>query len=182
MEATATKPIKHHKQKELNPDDVKTSQPSSIDLGIPGEDGVFVRPEPQPIEGVGKPLSPDQATELLFNEEPVTIRAEMSNDPNAAMHIMASVNGKGAEAYIEGLGWQEMKWVPVGIDVIVKRKYLAVWLSSKVMSVTLTPDKADGSQPRNQLNRRYSQAYLITIVKDTPKGHEWARRLINQGR
>jgi hypothetical protein len=121
----------------------------------------------------------EYAEELRFNEDPVTIIAHTSADPNAPLYIEGWVNGRGVERWLEGLGWCEVKFIPVGEPVTVKRKYVEQWLRGRTVGVQTVEDKADGSEPRNMLRRIVSGTHTIQIVEDrNPRGAEWARRLM----
>ncbi len=169
-----------HGRRELHPNMEPPDQPSALDLGMGNTP--FTRPTPPEVQVSDKPLEHDFATQLAFNENPVTILANPSADPNAALYIEAWVNGKGVERWFDGIGWVEVKFIPVGEDVIVKRKYLEVWLRSKTMGVHTVEDKADGSEPRNILRRTVSNGHSISIIEDKhPLGREWAKRIMRQG-
>lgn len=176
MEAVASKPIKRA-SKILEPDEEKIPQPSDVHLGL-GETP-FVRPDPVELAVAETPLVPSQAEGLAFNEEPVMIMVNPSDNPDAALYIEAWVNGKGVERFLEGLGWAEVRFIPVGEEVIVKRKYLEVWLRSKTMGVHTPQEVADGQEPTNPLRRTFSRTHSISILEDkNPKGREWARQMM----
>lgn len=161
--------------KELEPDTEKLDQPSPLDIGL-GVDP-FVRPDPD-IHVAETPVTLDYAGMLAFNEEPVTIEIPASSDPFAPLYVEAWVNGKGIERFLEGIGWTEVKFVPVDTPVTIKRKYLENLLRSKKMNVMTIPDKADGSEPRNLVNRTYSRTHAIRIIEDrNPRGTEWAKAM-----
>lgn len=165
----------------LEPDDQKVEQLSPVDMGMGNTP--FTRPAPPVIEVVEKPLEKDYAKLLAFNEEPVTIRANQGAGDHAPLYLEAWVNGKGIERWFPGLGWIEVKHIPVEEEMIIKRKYLEVLLRSKAMLVSTPEDKADGSEPKNLVIRRSVNTHSITIVEDKdPPGEvgyrrEWARRI-----
>lgn len=176
MEAVASKPIKRT-SKILEPDEEKIPQPADVALGL--GDTPFVRPAPLELSVAEAPLPKSYEEALAFNEEPVTIMVNPSDNPEAALYIEAWVNGKGTERYLEGIGWAEVKFIPVGEEVIVKRKYLEVWLRSKTMGVHTPQEMADGNEPTNPLKRTFSRTHSISILEDrNPRGREWARQLM----
>lgn len=173
---TLSKPVKRT-SKEILPDAEKIDQPSDMNLGL-GETP-FHRPSPSDVITEPNPLRMDYAAELAFNEEPVKIIAHPSSDPHAPMYVEGWVNGKGVERWINGLGWCEVKFIPVGEPCIVKRKYLEQWLRGRSVNVMTVEDKADGSEPKNLLRRTVSGTHMIQIVEDkNPRGVEWAHRLM----
>lgn len=174
---SAATPVKRNTRSkgEVYPDAEKPAQVPDIDLGMGNTP--FDRPKPDIV--VAEPnLEKDYLEELAFLEEPVTVHAYPSPDPFAPMFVQGWVNGKGVERWIEGLGWVEVKHIPVNEDVIVKRKYVDQWLRGRTVNVQTLEDKADGSEPRNMLNRHTLRAHTIHIRYDAnPKGIEWAKRL-----
>jgi hypothetical protein len=174
--ATPSKPVKRQ-AKEILPDAEKIDQPSDINLGMGFTP--FERPTPSEVLIEKSPLRMDYADELKFNEEPVKIMAHASADPNAPLYVEAWVNGKGVEQWIENIGWVEVKFIPVSQPVIVKRKYLEVWLRGRAVNVVTVQDKADGSEPQNLLRRTVTGSHTISILEDkNPRGGEWAHRLM----
>ncbi len=165
----------------LEPDDQKVEQLSSVDMGMGNTP--FTRPTPPEIAMVEKPLHKDQARLLAFNEEPVLIRASQGAGDNAPLFLEAWVNGKGIERWFEGIGWVEVKHIPVEEELTIKRKYLEVLLRSKAMLVSTPEDKADGSEPRNLIIKKSVNTHSIAIIEDRdPPGEvgyrrEWARRI-----
>jgi len=173
--ATPSKPVKRQ-SKEIPPDAEKIDQPADINLGL--GDTPFYRPTPSEVIIEKSPLRMDYADELKFNEEPVKIMAHAAADPNAPLYVEAWVNGKGVEQWIEGLGWCEVKFIPVDTEVVVKRKYVEVWLRGRAVNVMTIQDAADGSEPKNLLRRTVTGSHTISILDDSPRGKDWARRLM----
>lgn len=173
---TLSKPVKRA-SKGIEPDAEKIDQPSDMNLGL-GETP-FTRPTPSDVITEPNPLRMDHAEELKFNEEPVKIMAHPSTDPHAPMYVEGWCNGKGVERWINGLGWCEVKFIPVGEVCIVKRKYVGQWLSGRSVNVITVEDKADGSEPKNMLRRTVTGTHTIQIIEDpNPRGRDWALRLM----
>lgn len=166
---------------ELQPDDQKIEQLPTIDMGL--GDTHFDRPTPPDLTVAEKPLEKDQAMLLAFNEEPVTIVCNQGAGDHAPLFVEAWVQGKGIERLFPGLGWVEVKHIPVEVECTIKRKYLEVLLRSKALLISTQEDKADGSEPRNLVIRRSVNMQSVTIIEDRdPPGEvgcrrEWARRI-----
>lgn len=180
----------HRKAPELCNADIKQDQPPAFDLGIPGEDEGFDRPKISDIVQPDKPevVSADeqQMRNLLFEEEEVTIRIEQGQGEDAPIHARCSVNGTAIEFKRPDGTWFKVAavgdaaWANVGDVFTTRRKYLGVLLHAKIMKIVTIPDKADGSQPRNIYLRNYNHAYTISIINDTPKGRDWAIKIMQQ--
>ena len=165
------------RSRDILPDEEKIPQPSPIDLGL-GETP-FVRPAPQEILIEKSPIENDQAARLAFNEEPVSIIAHASSDPNAPLYVEGWVNGVGVERWLDNLGWVRVGSIPTGEEVTVKRKYVDQWLRSRYVNIRTLEDKADGSEPRNEYRLSVSGSHQIQITNDAnPRGAEWARQLM----
>lgn len=119
------------------------------------------------------PLNKDYLDELAFNEEPVTIRLEPSTDKNAAMWFPIWINGKGAEVLL-GNRWVEFGHLPVGVVLVVKRKYVESILRAKVDTVSTTVIERNGENPENRVKRFTSALHSFSILQDkNPLGVAW---------
>jgi len=116
--------------------------------------------------------------ELAFNEEPVRIRLEPSTERNAPKAYPVWVNGKGAEVF-QGGKWVEIKYIPVGIPVVIKRKYLAVLASAKFDTLSTDVGSAGESEiVRNEVVRQTSGVTNCTVIEDKNEaGHDWLSEL-----
>lgn len=127
-------------------------------------------------------VDPDLATKeyqeaLAFNNEPVTIRIEPGTEENAAQFHPAWVNGKGAEALINGK-WIAYGHLPVGEVLTTRRKYLEVLLRSKRNTVITTVHERPGQDPINETRRPTSATMAISIIEDrNPRGAAWIAEL-----
>lgn len=115
---------------------------------------------------------------LAFNEDPVTIRIEESAEENAPQYHLVQVNGRGAEVLIDGK-WLIFGYLPVGLQVVTKRKYLEVLLRSKRTRITHMQDDA-GPNPAlmNVAHRATSATMAVSIIHDpSPRAGAWVAEL-----
>lgn len=113
--------------------------------------------------------------ELAFNEEPVTIRIEPSSEKNAPKFYECWVNGKGAEVWNEqSRQWIPITYLPVGQEIIVKRKYVAVLAAAKRDNIQTRHDNAEHEVVNNYVDRSTSAVANFTVISDkNPRGHAW---------
>lgn len=115
--------------------------------------------------------------DLAMNEEPVTIRIEPSSEKNAANSHRVSVNGKGAEILLNGQ-WREITFLPVGIPLTVKRKYVGIIVSAKTDTVTTRIVDMDAERPNNVVDRFTNSVMSFSILEDAnPRGAAWVAEL-----
>lgn len=157
----------HNSGKEVHSDDIKIEQKAPI--------GDLEEFEGDVIEATNV-INKDYADELVFNEEPVTIRIEPSSEKLAPRHFPVWVNGKGAEVFMNGR-WLEMAYLPVGATVTIKRKYLAVIAMAKRDTIQTKVVKHDESE-ENLIERFTSAATSFSVIEDkNPKGSAWLSEL-----
>lgn len=119
----------------------------------------------------------DYAKELAFGEEPVTIRIEPSSDKNAATAFPVWVNGQRAQVFQRG-AWMEIGYLPVGVELIVKRKVLEVIIRAKVDTVHTKVQEMDSERPNNVIQRFTSPVHSFSVVYDAnPRGPQWVQEL-----
>lgn len=119
----------------------------------------------------------DYLDELLFMEEPVTIRLEPSSDKNAATVFPIWVNGKKAEIF-QNNRWDEIGYLPVSRVLIVKRKVLEVIIRAKIDTVQTQIIGQDAERPNNAVSRFTSPVHSFSILEDkNPKGPGWVQEL-----
>lgn len=129
---------------------------------------------------VDEPLTTDYADALAFMEEPVTIRLAPSTDKNAATVFPVWVNGKPAEVFQNGR-WQEIGYLPVGQNLVVKRKVLEVILRAKIDRVETVVGDATQEKPANKAVRFTSPVHSVSILEDkNPLGSPWASELMRR--
>jgi hypothetical protein len=120
--------------------------------------------------------------EMAFMDEPVTIRIEPASEKNAAQWFSAMVNGKGAEVRQPDGRWMEMTegYLPIGVTLTTKRKYLEVILRAKVDVINIAnTDTHDVDQGRaNVVRRSTTPVHGISIIYDpNPRGPQWAEEV-----
>jgi len=164
-------PVKRqYNRKEVHTGDMQIAQKPDIDLGL----------ESQIIHGEELPTMEDlrakqkHADELAFMEEPVTIRIEENSKSDfPETHVPVQVQGKSAEVLNNGK-WMEIGWLPIGVPLTTKRKYVEVLARAKPENIRTQHDDANVERPRNLVTRRASAAYPLSIIRDdNPRGHEW---------
>lgn len=121
--------------------------------------------------------SKDYLDELAFNEEPVTIRIEPSSDKNAATAFPIWVNGQKAQVFQNGR-WDEIGYLPVGRELIVKRKVLEVIIRAKINTIHTRVERPESDQPHNTEDRYTSAVHSFSIIEDrNPRGAAWVREI-----
>lgn len=126
---------------------------------------------------VDKPLNKEMVEALAFNEEPVTIRLEPGTDKNAEAFQPAWVNGKGAEVFQRGQ-WLEITYLPIGVVLTTKRKYLERILLAKIDTITTDAGDTRDENPHNRVKFSTSAVRAVTIIEDkNPKGVDWLSEL-----
>ncbi len=119
----------------------------------------------------------DYLADLAMNEEPVTIMLISSSERNPPTSMPVWCNGRGAEVWAQN-GWREIVYLPIGVEMIVKRKYLGIIISAKTDSISTQTLNMDGERPENRVSRVTSPVASFTIIYDAnPRGPEWARSL-----
>lgn len=167
-------PVKRtYTRKELHSEDFALGQKADIDLDSPIVHG-------ESLANIAGDVS--QAKQyidaLAFNEEPVTILIEENSRSDfPETHVSVQVNGKPAEVLQNGQ-WLPIGWLPVGIEITTKRKFVEVLARSKTDGIKTVHDEATIERPRNTINRRTSANYPMSILEDrNPKGREWLSRI-----
>lgn len=160
-------------KKELHTSEISVDQKSDIDIDPSNREPTIIVAEKMPAK--------EYADALAFNEEPVKIRISRSNEKNAPPSYPFWVNGKGCEVMMNGK-WVEWIYIPVDTIVITKRKYLAVMASAKFDNVTTDVGKPsdDSDVVKNRVRRDTSPAVTLSVLDDTPRGHEWFSSLTRQ--
>lgn len=159
-------------RREIHSEDIKIEQKSSlIGNDVTSHDGEIV------IAQNVDPKDTEYQAKLDFNEEPVTIRIEPSSAPHAPNAYPIWVNGKGAEVLVNGK-WMEFIYLPVNQELVIKRKYLAVMVTTKTDTVHTRVQEPDGQDPTNRIDRLTSAVHTFSIIHDpNPRGPEWLREL-----
>lgn len=147
--------------------DIPLTQPSPI---IVPETGALIKPEPEQIAAVDKPLNVTYLDDLKFAEEIVTIMLQPSSEENAPMVVDIYVNG-------------EARWIPVGQEVPLKRKFVEVLMRSKPVSIQTDHEAVQSGAKviNNRIIRNTRAKYPLSIINDpNPKGREWVNRIMRE--
>lgn len=126
-------------------------------------------------------LKAEYAAALAFNEEPVTIRIERSAEKFAPRVVDAWCNGKGAEVLVNGR-WVETSYLPIGVPVTTKRKYVEILARSKHDAIDTRVEGRDSEKPLNLIERSTSSKSPFSVIEDrNPKGAAWLTGLVRFG-
>lgn len=133
------------------------------------------------VEADESALVDGYATAIGFAEEPVVIMVNPASERNAAQWVECWVNGKGAEVLIEGR-WTECPYMPVGVELTVKRKYVEVLLRSKQTTWQTNHVAADDAKSVHVDNKTIPTTMArnsVSILSDrNPMGREWLKRVM----
>lgn len=178
MDPTTTRPSRppRRQKPELHSSDIPVQQDDPIGLDLDEE-----LPELPKVEPVDRPLDKEQAAALAFMEEPVTVIIQPNDDPEASMlSDYCAVNGKRAEILVDGRWVESSGYLPRGVPLTLKRKYVEALARPKTTRVTTEVQEHPGQPPRNLLHRRTSVACHLQILHDPAggKGVEWFKRLV----
>lgn len=115
---------------------------------------------------------------LAMGNEPVTIRIEPSTDQNAPHSYYCAVNGIGAECLSPNGEWVPITWVPVGVELTMKRKYVEVLVRAKRDRVETDHGEANVPNPHNRIVKHTSAIANVVVIHDpNPRGPEMFREL-----
>jgi hypothetical protein len=165
--------------KPSNPRGPRSTELHSADIKIDQKAPLLVEPGAARSEIVLTDQLPQKEylDELAFNEEPVTIRIEPSSDKNAPAAYPIWNNGKGCEVWQRGR-WEEITYLPVGRNLIIKRKYLAIMATAKQDTVHTEVKERDGENPENIVQRFTSAVMTFSVLEDkNPRGAAWLTEL-----
>lgn len=147
----------------LNTADVKIEQPRVIDEA---QDrlGQVVQSDEDVLR------DKDRLERLAMGEDPVTIIINPSNEENAPTSYPCWVNGKGAEVFLNG-EWLPITYLPVGVELVTRRKYVEVLARAKTDNIRTVHDSANVERPRNRIERTTSAVANFTVLEDkNPRG------------
>ena len=159
---------------EFNTADLEVGQRSSVILPNEGD----VRAEDIILPVDINALNKVYMDAIAFNEQAIKIVIHPSRERNAPNVFDCWVNGRGAEVFMNGK-WQTLGYLPVGIPVITKRKYVEVLASSKIENInTEVIDTTTDKLPINKVHRNNSATCTFQVIEDKdPRGVEWLTRL-----
>lgn len=167
--------------KEHNSSDYKPQQRKARNLDVAQDD--------EPMIALAEGLADDDETyaaELAFLEEPLKIMImvpTMPGDKHPPRTVQCWVNGKGAEQLTNGK-WMQCGWLPLGVPVVTRRKYVEVLLRSKTdMIHTEVIHQGEGvsASEQNIARRLTSGKYTLSVLADqSPRAHEWLSTLAQE--
>lgn len=148
-----------------------------LPLTDPGGNPVPIEREPEIVTS-DKPFTKAYYDELAFNEEWVKIRLEPTAEKNASTHFPIWVNGKGCEVLQPNGRIDEIAYIPVGLPVTIKRKYVEVIVRAKLDTIQTKVLDETSENPHNIVNRFTSAVHSFSILEDkNPLGIEWLTEL-----
>lgn len=169
-------------RREQHSSDFQTQNPADI-VQDPNAD--FEREPDIVVEADRDALNKEYLKALEFAEEPVTIVISPSSDKDAPIWQECWVNGKGAEIFANGKwmpNWPGTApgYLPVGVELTTKRKYVEVMLRKRVDRVQTQHESPEqGVDPVNRITRQIVPQAMLSVVHDgNPKGSEWMRRIM----
>lgn len=127
-------------------------------------------------------MNDEEIQSLAFNEEPITIILNPSNEPNAPDSVYCAVNGIGIEIWAEKLKrWVQWKYAPIGQRFMTKRKYVEVLARSKVDRVITDYDEPGVARPVNRVRGNTTGYQTFQVIRDdNPKGQAWLTELLRR--
>lgn len=162
-------------RKEVSSGDMPLGQMDSMDLPDIDDPLDHVR-EIEPVDETV--LQKLQIEALAFNEDPLRVYINTAQEKNPPVVIDCWVNGRGAEVWVAGQ-WHVFGCLPIGREVVTKRKYVEALLMAKTTGVTTDTGTTMDEKPRNSLVFNTSARVNINIIADrSPKGREWLRRVM----
>lgn len=126
------------------------------------------------------PLEKDAFEALKMAEDPIKIiihRSVEKFSPGVTDYI--GVNGVAAEMQNRNGEWVKVGYLPRGVSLITKRKYVEVLARAKQDTVNTTVLERDNEDPQNFVERVTTSTMSFTVLEDkNPKGHEWLERIV----
>lgn len=145
-------------------EDTPLAQPAAIE--IPSLGSPLNRESEVLVPADATALNRDYVEALKFNEDVLDIILEPSSEENAPTVIDVTVNG-------------ETKYIPVGQQVSLKRKFVEVLMRSKPIAVSTQHEDIGAKVVNNRIIRNARAKYPMSIINDPAqgKGVEWMRRI-----
>lgn len=146
---------------ELNTAELPLHQPGAIETAEDLADEIVLA-DPEVLHKA-------YADELAFMSEMVEVSIGRRAERNPPPFEHVAVNGKHV-------------YFPVEVPVMVPRSYVEVMARARPQSVTTESGESPGDELAfNKVHRVASQAFGITVLRDTPKGLAWLRDVMRQG-
>ena len=151
--------------RQVSTQNIEIRQPEVLDLTE-----ASVTPETAGIEAVEEGALPAaHADRLAFMEEPMVIRLEPSSERNAPRTAMCGVNG-------------DVKWIPVGVPVKLRRKHVEVLARSQPFGVQTQVGSAMVENPENRVVKTPYRRHPFTVLRDdNPRGAAWLNKVMYEG-
>lgn len=159
--------------REINTADLELGQSTSVNLDVPRET--------EHIEPVDIALEIDKKylEALKFNEDPITIMITKSPQKYAPKIVDCWVNGKGAEQFRNGK-WMTCGWLPIGVEVTTRRKYVEALIRAKHDSIETETIKREEYED-NFAHRATQAVYPISVMSDpSPEGYAWLTKIMRE--
>lgn len=131
-----------------------------IDMPVDGE---FVRPKPDIVKLNGIDVNQDYLDELAFFEGGVKVIFHEAGVQFAAPWVECGNNGTGFEMFFDGK-WMKLGQVPVGEEVIVKRKYLDTLGRARETALRTEVIQRPNENPLQKINRSSMQKYPFSVI------------------
>lgn len=113
---------------------------------------------------------------LAFAELPVMILLQKSAEKEAPKVVDCWVNGRGAEQFVNGK-WMVCGWLPVGVPVITKHKYVEVLARCKPDSIRASYTRT--KEDEEQITERFTHTKYPFSVLDHKGGQKGIMALAN---
>ena len=146
---------------------------------MPGLNEPFVR-EPEIVSAEGLSLNMEHLELLAFAEEPIKILIHRSQDGLASKTTdYIAVNGIAAEMLFKN-GWVPVGYLPRGMSLITKRKYVEVIAKAKLEAIRTDVIERDNDDPQNFVQRTVTHPTAFTVLEDkNPRGADWLTGLLS---
>jgi hypothetical protein len=113
----------------------------------------------------------EKAAILAFMEEPVKVIISDDNGKNPEKFMYLAVNGRGA-------GPNGIPWVPRGVEVTIKRKFLNVLAGARQVKYTNYEEVNSEGIRESKQRATANDRYPFSVVEDlNPRGIAWLRQL-----
>jgi hypothetical protein len=164
-------------KKEFDSRSITPDQTKPINLGSNLEDP-FVRPDPD-IFVPENDVLPADLDKLAFNEEPVKILIHRSGEKFSPKTTdLVAVNGIKAEMLFRN-GWVQMGFLPRGVPLYTKRKYVEQLAHSKTTSYATRHEGTEVERPQNWTDPNTTPSVLFSVLEDkNPLGVEWLSEIL----
>ncbi|MDO8547866.1 MAG: hypothetical protein Q7R68_10985 [Nitrospirales bacterium] len=177
--ATLTPPVRRMSKHERDSREHTPAQPAVLRPDLSNRS--------EAIQPMDRPLMKDEAEGLAFNEEVVRILIHRSDDEDLASNVtdFIAVNGIKAEVIMHDGRWLALGYLPKGIPIYTKRKYVEQLARAKMDKIKTRvediTDSAGAGGKENHVDRFTKAVAAFSVLEDkNPKGGEWLSRLLLQ--